>query len=188
MKTHRLTFVLFMSMMLYMNSFISAQTREMPIPFDSITQKFTYTDVVSTNLSQSLAYNYARNWFLGMSLFRSFSNKGNERFSGRGMIKLFNNEWDIIDIEFNIFLEFKDNRYRYTITNIVVTRFRDDPNFDITLEKMFERYSKQTSSGERTLKRSGYRMFNRFHANFQELIISMDEGVKGDRTRQQTDW
>jgi hypothetical protein len=188
MKTQRLTFVLFISLVLFMSFKSFAQTRETPVPFDQITQKFTYTDVVSTNLSQYQAYNNARNWFTGMSLFRNFSNRGYDSFSGRGVVHALFAIGQIIDLEFNIVMEFKDNRYKFTITNIVVTRFVDDSNYDITLEKFFELYSRRRVSGERRLTHLGNRMFKKFHASFQELIISMDEGVKGARTRPQTDW
>lgn len=195
MKTQRLIFVLFIGMLLCMNSFISAQTRMMPIPFDSLTQKYTYTDIVNTSLIAGQAYSYARNWFLDMPAFRSTSNKGNESFSGRSMTTVLFPmnagiiRWvEVVDLEFSVHLEFKDNRYRYTITDIVITRVSDEPNFDMTLEKFVEANSKRKSSGEIKIRKAMIKVADRLHEHFLDFIAKMDAGVNGNLRKQEVDW
>jgi len=195
MKTQRLIYVLFIGILLCMNSFISAQTRMMPIPFDSLTQKYTYTAVVTNNLSQFEAYNNARNWFLGMHTSRTKTNKSNEGFSGRSMMTVLFPvnagiiRWvEVVDLEFSVHLEFKDKRYRYTITDIVITRVSDEPNFDMTLEKFVEANSRRKSSGEIKIRKAMITVADRLHEHFQEFIEKMDAGVNGNLKKPEEDW
>lgn len=111
---------------------LTSAAQEQPassVPVDPDTKKITYREVVNENGTPGYLYDKGIEWFRyyyvnPISVY-NVQDRTNARIEGTGRIKLYYFEPDGtrregVQIQYAIRMEFKDNRYRYTITDFLL--------------------------------------------------------------------
>jgi hypothetical protein len=106
---------------------VAAQTASPGLPIDPETKKITYKDVITQEGNPGYLYDKAIQWFnyyyLSPASVFSVQDRVNGKVEGIGRLKIFNGDAKTgSKLEGNIVLytikiEFKENRFRYTITD-----------------------------------------------------------------------
>ena len=125
MKLSVLTF----SILLGFSSFfpVAAQTASSGLPVDPETKKITYKDVVTQEGTPGYLYDKAIQWFnyyyLSPASVFAVQDRVNGKVEGLGRLRIYNSDiktgthTDGGIVTYQIKIEFKDNRYRYTLTD-----------------------------------------------------------------------
>lgn len=113
-----------------------SKSQDNPFPIDSLTKKVNYSEVVSSQSSKDVLYDRALEWF-ALS-FKSSNDviqiKDKEAGKIVGSFTVFSSEGG--PVVANIIVLVKDNRYKYSITDIIFSgsrsfkswTFEEDPN------------------------------------------------------------
>ncbi|MCX6287096.1 MAG: DUF4468 domain-containing protein [Bacteroidetes bacterium] len=131
-------------------SAIVAQTASPNLPIDPETKKLTYRDVVNQEGNPGYLYDKAIQWFgyyyLNAASVFSVQDRVNGKVEGVGRLRIYNNDsktglhTEGGLVTYQIKIEFKENRYRYTLTDFnlkLASRFpiekwmnREDPAYN----------------------------------------------------------
>jgi hypothetical protein len=129
---------------------VAAQNTSPGLPVDPETKKITYREVVNQEGNPGYLYDKAIQWFgyyyLNAQAVFSVQDKTNGKVEGIGRLKIYYTDSKTITrmdgglILYTIRLEFKDNKYRYTLTDFnlkTASRFpiekwmnKDDPAYN----------------------------------------------------------
>jgi len=128
---------------------VVAQTTAPNLPIDPETKKLSYRDVVNQEGNPGYLYDKAIQWFgyyyLNAAAVFSVQDRVNGKVEGVGRLRIYNNDIktglhsDGGLITYQIKIEFKENRYRYTLTDFnlkLASRFpiekwmnKEDPSY-----------------------------------------------------------
>ena len=123
---YSLNYLLFLSLLSF-PLFAQVQTPPNKLPVDPDTQKITYREVIEQQGTPAYLYDKAIEWFgfyyLNAQSVYSVQSKENGKIEGFGRMKIFykdetagiNREGGVI--MYQIKMELKDNKYRYTLTD-----------------------------------------------------------------------
>lgn len=110
--------------------------RSQNLPVDSISKLITYKEVVKQDGEPGKAYNQAISWinsfYENPSDVTRVRDEANKKIEVHGRFKVFNTDnkgvkTDAAVIEYKMMLEFKENRYRYSISDFNVARMSKFP-------------------------------------------------------------
>ncbi|MEI6888602.1 MAG: DUF4468 domain-containing protein [Bacteroidales bacterium] len=106
---------------------VAAQTASTGLPLDPETNKITYKDVVNQEGNPGYLYDKAIQWFgyyyLSPASVFSVQDRTNGKVEGLGRLRIYNSDsktgahTDGGMVTYLIKIEFKENRFRYTITD-----------------------------------------------------------------------
>ena len=123
---HNLTYLLLMTLM-SSSLFAQMQTQQYNLPVDPDSKKILYREVVEQQGTPGYLYDKAIEWFgfyyLNPQSVFTVQNKENGKIEGLGRFKIYYTDKTSGDrrdggvIQYQIKMELKDNRYRYTLTD-----------------------------------------------------------------------
>lgn len=98
------------------------------MPIDNITKLVTYSDVITTDsTTKDELYNRAKEWivltYTSAKDVIQLDDKTNGKLICKGSFKVVHVVGDVWDIDHTLILEFKDNKWRYTITQILYSSY-----------------------------------------------------------------
>jgi hypothetical protein len=156
----------------------SAMTQEKaaaPVPVDPDSKMIMYREVVSEQGNPGYLYDKAIEWFRAyyvnpISVF-TVQDRVNGKVEGTGRLKIyyFDNAGTRIDggqVQYNIKMEFKENRYRYTLTDFLLKSASRYP-LEKWLNKSDPAYNPQWES-----------YLYQVDTTMQRLITTMKAGMK----------
>ena len=178
--------ILFISLILFSISIAVGQNRI--VPYDNDSKKFIYTDIVTTGKAKKEDYNNAKNWIL-TKYSNTVDEVENERILSKGSFEIIlNYKAGIIPviekhtINFNILLEFREGRYRYSLYDIIISQNAEGTTGEMTLETYDE-----IGQSRRLSRKFNVRMQTRLHEEFNLLIKEMISKINGENDKKD-DW
>ncbi|MEQ8909517.1 MAG: DUF4468 domain-containing protein [Vicingaceae bacterium] len=172
----------------------SIKEKEIVIPFDSASNSYAFIDVVEFDSSSNYLYQKSKKWLIDKYLNDNFDldnpkekliQKGSFEIvstlsAGMGMKFPYN-----YTVNFNIVLEFKDGRYRYTLSNIKLSQNAEGTTTEQSLENFIES-SEKMGLGKRKMEKFIEQTCNLIHEKFTELIKEMNSTIQSSDKK--NDW
>jgi len=172
----------------------SVKEKEILIPFDSTSNSYAYIDVVEFDSSANYLYQKSKQWLIDKYLNDNFDlDNPKEKLIQKG-------SFDIVStmnagmgmkfpynytVNFNIVFEFKDGRYRYTISNIKLSQNAEGTTTEQSLENFIES-SDEMGMGKRKMEKFIVQTCNLIHEKFTQLIKEMNSTIQSSDKK--NDW
>lgn len=156
-----------------------SQGNDCAIPFDSTSNKYTYTEVVKLDSSSEFIYGNAKSWLFDKYLNKDFTlDISNEKIIQKGSFDVVSNieagkGYTIPQnhtVIFDIILEFKNGRYKYSLTNIKLKGNSEEGETEQSLSNFFK-------SGEEMEAANKY-ISKHFQSYYEETCIAVHEGFE----------
>lgn len=169
--------------------------KEIPIPFDSTSNKYAYIEVIEIDTSARFLYDNAKKW-----LFEKYLNQ-DLLFDEKGEKLIQQGSFEIIStlkggmgvnlpynytINFTIIFEFKQGRYRYTITNIKLSQNAEGTTSEQSIENFIDS-NDEMRAGRKRMGKFIEQTCNLIDDEFKLLITEMKNSVVS-KHRKVDDW
>lgn len=145
------------------------------IPFDPDSKLIMYKDVVTQDGTKDMLYDrgaeWIRSYYLNPGSITKVQDKVNGKIEGTGRLRLYffdsnNTRTDAGMVYYDIRLEFKENRYRYTLTNFTLKGASRIP-LEKWLNKNDPAYNPQIEN-----------YLYQVDTTMQNLVVKLKEGMK----------
>jgi len=169
------TFNFLFSLLLTVSCFSQSTTPAPKIPVDPDTKLILYRDIINQDGNKDILYDRGAEWFrtyyLNPGSVTKVQDKINGKIEGTGRLRLYffdsnNTRIDAGMVYYDIHLEFKENKYRYTLTNFSLKGISRIP-----LEKWM---NKNDPSHTPQMENYLYQV----DTTMQNLIVKLKEGMK----------
>ncbi len=183
-----------LTLLLVATAAFSKSDLNVPIPFDSVTQKYTYTEVVpAEGKAESELYQRARDFLVQRFVAtKPIVEDLNVLFLKKGSFEVMhyyvaNEKYGMnYTVSFTIELGFKPGRFRYKITDIILSQNAATTTYEITLETWIGEAIKHKGAAGNAVKERMGDTLKRMHEKFLKLIQELKSKIIDEKAKD--DW
>lgn len=161
------------------------------LPIDSTTNLITYTGVVKVQGNKDELYSRAREWFAKAynSSLNVIQMDDKEKIVGKALMQVYfkalGKDQKSGYVNYTISIYFKDNKYKYEITNFYHSgQYNDDGNYISAMGSCEDMMAEKKKSYKKVYDYILYQV----DENINNLIISLKEAMGKQATEKAKDW
>ncbi|WP_409965885.1 DUF4468 domain-containing protein [Mycovorax composti] len=172
----------------------TVKENEILIPFDSTSNSYAYIGVVEFDSSANYLYQKSKQWLIDKYLNNNFDlDNPKEKLIKKGsfdIVSTMNAGMGVkfpynYTVNFSIVLEFKDGRYKYTLSNIKLSQNAEGTTTEQSIEN-FILSSDEMGLGKRKMEKFIVQTCNLIHEEFTQFIKEMNSAIQSNNNK--NDW